>query len=648
MSAPTNISAASATDLGTLPASVSQNVHDAGTTYTVWYRYTAAADDAVVGFFGFGDLTAYFVRTQVFNNVAALPANEIIDTGTGSNANKAVQFAVTPAVTYYIKLSPPAGNPSPAVLLIEAQSFAQQTAPSGSIAVNDDTEGFPLTIIDATNGDILRFVNPFPSGEAGDVLNDGTSLVYNLDSTTLSIYDDQFNVVTTITGIDLSSFFGVIRTCQGTQRFWMAYVETGVINVRSVTSTGTLGTAHTLTAIATVACIAANNDETILYYTPSSSSKIARWNLSTDTAMADLVATSAGYITSDMLLMSDDTILVIQSKTSAMVDVRVRRYDAAGTLLNTYSFGSANAFPGGTLPRLAYSPTDPTDFWIWRHPSGGDLGTSRFENVTVSSGAIITTVDTVQFETGVYNPSATASPTNRFGNSFSCPFWIIRSEFPTGGGGTGTIRVVKVTIPSSDTTEFDFTAGGGLTPTTFSLQGGDEQVYNSVTAGDGYSVEETPNPLYVTTVDVSNDSPNTNISVAEDETVVVTFTNSAMGTMNFDVVPIKRRWLRRSPIYTKEQKRVRWNKFTLSFQAGMGNTVDPGVDPIVYLRVSGDWGQTWSSTRQISAGKKGQYNHQVTWWNLGVHRQLVVECYGSDPCPVYITDAYAEVEPGLD
>lgn len=117
---------------------------------------------------------------------------------------------------------------------------------------------------------------------------------------------------------------------------------------------------------------------------------------------------------------------------------------------------------------------------------------------------------------------------------------------------------------------------------------------------------------------------------------------------DFEIRNIPRRWLRRSPIYSKENSRVRYNRFWLDFEAGQGNTNEPGLDPTVYMRTSDDWGQTWSSVRSLSAGKRGQYNRQVQFWRCGVGRNKTFEVSGSDPCPVAITGAFADVEPGND
>jgi hypothetical protein len=57
---------------------------------------------------------------------------------------------------------------------------------------------------------------------------------------------------------------------------------------------------------------------------------------------------------------------------------------------------------------------------------------------------VLDTVTVTQFEGGIYEPAATASPTDRFGISHSCPFFPLRVELAPavpdageGGGGGG-------------------------------------------------------------------------------------------------------------------------------------------------------------------------------------------------------------------
>jgi hypothetical protein len=141
--APTNTSAGTATDFGTLPYSGSQNAHDAGTTYTVWYKYTPATSQ-MISVFGFGDLVTYRPTITVFTGVGATPV------GIGVT-NKPVQVYVNSGSTYWFRFVPNGGNPTPAVLLLEAEAFVPEAIPSGAILVNDDTDGAPGAIVSSVD-----------------------------------------------------------------------------------------------------------------------------------------------------------------------------------------------------------------------------------------------------------------------------------------------------------------------------------------------------------------------------------------------------------------------------------------------------------------------------------------------------------------
>lgn len=428
MAAPTNISAATAVDVGTLPASITQTVDDSGTTYSVWYSLTTGASDVVISVLGYGDAAVYLPKVSVYLGPVGAPV--IYSTFSLIGPNLAIQFPVTPSTTYYLKFTTNAVDPSPAVLHLAVKTFAQQAVPEGALAVNDDADDFPLAILSPTDGSVLKFVTPFPAGEAGDILTNGITAWQVNSSAEVSLYDATFSLITTLSGLDAASNFGILRTCLGTQRFWVATVSGGIRRARSIAADGTLGTEHQLTAIATVGAIAASNDESLLYHVPNTTNGAVRvWDLLTDTASTDLVAGRVGYQTADILVLSDDTLLVSYIKTSATIDVEVIHYSAAGATLHTYNFGSAHLFPGSTLPRLAYGQDD-SSFWIWTHPSGGNSGKSQFQEIEVSSGSALRSFLKREYELGVYQGTATATPDAFFGHSFSCPFVVLRSSSP--------------------------------------------------------------------------------------------------------------------------------------------------------------------------------------------------------------------------
>src|ERR671923_55349 len=115
------------------------------------------------------------------------------------------------------------------------------------------------------------------------------------------------------------------------------------------------------------------------------------------------------------------------------------------------------------------------------------------------------------------------------------PSQCTSKEFPVFvGPNAGTIIVKKVTNPSPDPsdTSFPFTAGGGLSPSSFSLKNGQQQTFSDVTPGNGYSVSETvPSGWDLSSSTCDDGSPFSNIDVGAGETVICTFTDRKKGTI---------------------------------------------------------------------------------------------------------------------
>src|SRR5919201_1380885 len=103
----------------------------------------------------------------------------------------------------------------------------------------------------------------------------------------------------------------------------------------------------------------------------------------------------------------------------------------------------------------------------------------------------------------------------------------------------GNIIIKKVTDPNPDptNTSFSFTAGGGLTPTSFSLKNGEQKKFEAINPGSGYSVAETvPTGWDLQSSTCDDGSPVSNIDVSAGETVTCTFTNKARGTIKIKKV----------------------------------------------------------------------------------------------------------------
>jgi hypothetical protein len=102
--------------------------------------------------------------------------------------------------------------------------------------------------------------------------------------------------------------------------------------------------------------------------------------------------------------------------------------------------------------------------------------------------------------------------------------------------------------------------------------------------------------------------------------------------------PIRR--VRRAPGIQFERQRIFYSAFELDMECGLGNSVDPGSNPQVMLRMSNDGGKTWGNEHLRSGGAIGAYGRRVRWNRLGAARRRVFEIVVSDPIPWRIMNAY--------
>lgn len=439
MAPPVNISGPTAIELGPLPWSVSQNVHDAGTTYTVWYKFTPDFTGEL-WFFALGAniADAYKPLTNI------LGPNSFITTylGFGADQIRAVQVPVTLGDVIYFKLETNSGVVNPAQLSITGVKFVPGIVNAGDIFINDDTPKFPGVVLSGTTAQPIRFVQPFPSSETASILDNGIQIQYNKATDIPEIYDANLVLVTALPAglLNFSSF-----CCNRTDRFYVVLPDDGAGHslVHKVTPAGAdLGLLATLPFSNTTGhCI--SPDETIMYYHVASGTNfniIRRHNLSTDTAMTDLVGAQAGYNISarEMICLEDGSVIAMYNSFPIHnLDYIIRRYSAAGATLSTYG---PYAQPVDTIMRLAYAIDDPNSFWAWYEQCVSDLvstriGNSIFKNIKVSDGSILSNLTNgFMYEVGFYNGQLTNTPT-QFGHSESCAFIILRTSISGGASG---------------------------------------------------------------------------------------------------------------------------------------------------------------------------------------------------------------------
>lgn len=454
---PANSNWETAVNIPSLPYNITQtDINNGGTNWPVWYKYTAIAGQNYIGIWGFSGQTT-FGTYQPIIHVYTVPASTPIEWPNATHPifgqNVPVQVPVVPGTTYYFEFEPN-NNAVPAQVTISALTGPVPTTfvPVGSIFVNDDAFGFGAAFLSSANSDdhhVLRYLYPFIAGEYGDVLASNSRYLIEEKEVNLKLYNPQLSaVLANIPFVGPAGSVVIIRANQTTNKFYAGTRNfSGTTNITSIDANGVQGSVIPLPSPGLSALVSSNDDATLfLSGNPAlTNSNIRTLVLGTGLFGADLVAAVTGYQVRDMLMLSDATLLVLYFKTTSVRDLQVRRYNSTtGALLGTYNFTLGNNLSPISLIgfgyRLAYAIDSPNSFWIWMHlDSGGGFqlrGKERFENVKVSDGSILSSIDYAEFEEGQYKGEQTPTPPARFGNSSSCPFIIVREAIGTNGGGT--------------------------------------------------------------------------------------------------------------------------------------------------------------------------------------------------------------------
>lgn len=423
MAPPVNTSFATATAIATLPYTFTQSdINDAGTNFTVYYKFTAPAGARVIGAWGFsGNIGAGYQPTiKPYLGPAGAPTQVLAIAG----SNVPIQFPVTPGSEYFLEFTKNVNTAGPEHLDVSVLAHTESPITNGDIVISDDVDGYPLAIMSVTADntvDTFITAGPPPAGEAGDISRNGIMCYEDIGTANVDgkVLRRDFTVLATYPGHTVSQR---IRCCRTPNKFYVGFDQNPPL-VTVVNEAGTVsGTTYSLTAVTNLESLAADNVEAILYYCQRGFGvPVKRWDLTLNSAMSDLAASIATYQSPDILVLQDGTIVVLYFNSTSK-DVQVKRYSTAGATLNTYSLGVQST---STKPRMAYALDDPNSFWVFTHTTISGSTRTRARNVKVSDGSILTTRDWQQYEGGTFDGGQTATPPSRFGNSFSCSMFIM-------------------------------------------------------------------------------------------------------------------------------------------------------------------------------------------------------------------------------
>jgi hypothetical protein len=666
---PSNTTPGTATVISSLPYTTTQDPTGSSpdTTYVppcnssaihlpLWFTYTPTPGITALGF--------HFNRTSPGSYDPVLTAWQgtpptltlVVPSGPTScfslwDANGGyASLNVAPGTTYYFQLSDDSGV-ADAQLLFEVTAQMPATAPIGSFLVTNDQIGFPAVLLNRTTGAVLQ-VFGFPASEQGDWLPDGTLAILAETPTTpfliLNVYDSQLTLLRQVSSWITAPYdkAGPI-TSNGVDTWYVVgqseSVPSPFCRVYQITVGGTVVTSWDIwtavggtTGTNRAQGIAVEPDGSVLYFLRrritvggSELISVGRWDLVSNVPLSDAVPGNPLWTDNgrDLFRLADGSLLFYTTDT-------VLRYTTGGTLLNTYPLSGA-----GSTPRLRPDPSDATVFWVMHWPSGPTGGLpAHFTKIRLSDGAVLADVVTT-----IVEPGHSAGPP-QFGPSQCCPLLLNPLAITGGGGGgtTGTIVVQKTATPATAAL-FDFTAGGGLTPTSFSLPDGGTQTFTAVPVGSGYSVTETGPAGWTVGYSVSNGSPQTNLGVAAGETVIVTVSN-ANPPPDAPLTYVIRRLRRFALPWDEANRKKTLQRLELIGQVGLGDATT--TDPVIMLRLSKDGGYTWSNEIHMHVGKIGEYLKRVYVHRLGQGRNWVVELTSTDPVAWAWVECLVDLEAG--
>ena len=449
MAIPPNITSATAISLVN-PTSITQDVrdNDTGIVYTVWYKYTETVQDRVIDFKFYGVIGG---SVSDYRPIAYVYTDPTGSAFTSTIVNCQGQLPIALGQTYYFQIFRNNAGLLVATLNIEflyAPDIA--TVPAGSVYIRAASisstlvsfgfTGLPGGFIDAATDSIIDYIPFFSCGESGDVLpSTGRMLFFDEFGSiapfpptghTAYLYNSNFTLVTSFT-FDTRGGNPLIRTHNPSNKFYILSVGSSAapatpVTFRTVDANGNLGTSQPMTA-GTYGCtgFAINTAETILYISgvsSSNNSNVKRWDIINAVFLSDLSATVANHRVTDILVMSDDSIVVMYFKSTVTRDVYVVRYDSAGATLNTYTF--THAQPETSIePRLGYSANSPEAFWVFFHTSSGLDGWSDIRKIRLSDGVEL--VSSLTRDSGFEFYEASGPPYAL--TSDSCPIIEIRA-----------------------------------------------------------------------------------------------------------------------------------------------------------------------------------------------------------------------------
>jgi hypothetical protein len=495
MASPPNQTAATARAIVTLPYEQIEDVADQANTLELWYRYDGQTDDRMIGALAFADIASvYEPKIYIYTGTSSsLVAYHIV-----GSSQRAVQVPSNPGTTYFFKVTQGgAGTPLAASLTFRLDKAPQIDAPAGAIisTVSSSDTDWRTPILSATSTQVYQFIADasFMHAAVGRTLDDGVMIGDSAAPDMVDIYNPSLTRIYHAT----PSYFAFgpdSITSNNVDTFYLIY-DNGAGNkeIRTLSASGGESTnAWTLPSVATSGAGTADRNNAIFYY--GNAGAVKRYDLVNSVGLTDLAAAIAGYaVHQNMCVMDDGSILVGYIKTGGGPDNLIKRYNPAGTVLNTYNLAGVS----NGLHHFSIGP-NPLTFYVWMLSNVvGTHDRSTYSEILASDGSTVRSAAYDVFDAGhsdiPYDPTyPDIDDVPRFGAESTCTMYVLRAAvapsnpiiYPSFNLASDPIRRVRQAPHLSNEQKWnyyhrfqlDFEAGGPRTSSTmeYSLQWSDD------------------------------------------------------------------------------------------------------------------------------------------------------------------------------
>lgn len=447
MAAPTNISAATATEITELPTTIIQDNIDeaAAPNFEVWFTYTGRVGDALaIGVWAFAPIASNY--DTVIDVFTGTPSVLVPITNFSSIGPDPFEPPSELGINYYYRVRQGNAGVTPnASLTFSMLQGPLSGVPVGSLLITDFGSEVPATTVDAGDGDILQFVD-IPAADFGDNRANGVLGFINGDAPyVVSLYEaSTLELIVATAGLTLSGNGNQIRKCDALGGFFVAKSASATnATVYFISDAGVVsGTTYSLPANSrNIRNMTPNLAGTVLYYSALGDNVIYAYDLPGAAALPNLVAAAAGFISGkDGVTLDDNTYLFMyKDTTTSPRDDRIRRYNSAGVLQNTYSVPTSE-----NLDRINVD-IDNDYFWYWTFATSGSDTVCRLRKILVADGSVAVTFDVPMFSAGINQGEVASDDMSRFGMSNSCPLIVLAAAIATPESPGSGIYVLDVT-----------------------------------------------------------------------------------------------------------------------------------------------------------------------------------------------------------